>query len=136
MNKKFNVLDFFFDWNGRIGRKEFWFGLISLSIISIPFTLVFFISLSDGLFIFDSSYNQNPSQIFIYFLPSLIFISILSFAQTVLYIKRYHDRNKSGHWLWIWLIPYLGAIWIAVEAGFFRGTIGENKFGKDPVKED
>jgi len=133
MNKKFNVLDFFFDWNGRISRKEFWFGLISLSIISIPFTLALFFSLLGG---FGSVYNQNSSQIFIYFLPSLIFIFILSFAKIVLCIKRYHDRDKSGHWLWISLIPFVGAIWIAVETGFFRGAKGENKFGKDPVKED
>jgi uncharacterized membrane protein YhaH (DUF805 family) len=26
-------------------------------------------------------------------------------------IKRWHDRNKSGWWVWINLIPLVGAIW-------------------------
>jgi hypothetical protein len=29
------------------------------------------------------------------------------------------------------LIPVVGPIWVLVEAGFFRGTIGPNRFGDD-----
>ena len=39
-------------------------------------------------------------------------------------IKRWHDRDKSGWWMFIVLIPIIGAIWAFVECGCLRGTEG------------
>jgi uncharacterized membrane protein YhaH (DUF805 family) len=47
-------------------------------------------------------------------------------------VKRCHDRNRSGWFLLVSLIPII-AIWVIVEIWFLRGTIGENRFGPDPV---
>jgi uncharacterized membrane protein YhaH (DUF805 family) len=61
-------------------------------------------------------------------------------------IRRLHDRDKSGHWLWplyglpaliMTLVPVLMTgparlaltIWIASELGALRGTAGPNRFG-------
>jgi uncharacterized membrane protein YhaH (DUF805 family) len=46
-------------------------------------------------------------------------------------IKRWHDRDKSGWWMFISLIPIVGAIWALIETGFKRGTLGPNRFGGD-----
>jgi uncharacterized membrane protein YhaH (DUF805 family) len=46
--------------------------------------------------------------------------------------KRCHDRDRSGWFQLIVLIPILGALWLLVELGFLRGTIGANRFGPDP----
>lgn len=46
-------------------------------------------------------------------------------------VKRWHDRNKSGWWVLINLIPVLGLVWALVENGFLRGTVGPNRFGED-----
>jgi uncharacterized membrane protein YhaH (DUF805 family) len=46
-------------------------------------------------------------------------------------VKRWHDRNKSGWWVLINLIPIVGALWTLVENGFLRGTPGPNRFGDD-----
>jgi len=46
-------------------------------------------------------------------------------------VKRWHDRDKSGWWVLINLIPFIGALWTLVENGFLRGTPGPNRFGDD-----
>ncbi|MEE9424660.1 MAG: DUF805 domain-containing protein [Methylococcales bacterium] len=51
----------------------------------------------------------------------------------IVQIKRWHDRNKTGWWVLINLIPLLGAIWSLIELGFFKGTVGANNYGEDPV---
>lgn len=48
-------------------------------------------------------------------------------------VKRWHDRDKSGWWVLIMLIPVLGWIWTLVDNGMLRGTVGPNRFGDDPL---
>lgn len=52
----------------------------------------------------------------------------MAFAVTV---KRWHDRNKSGAWILILLIPIVGQLWAFIEAGCMRGTRGRNAYGPD-----
>ncbi len=44
-------------------------------------------------------------------------------------VKRWHDRNKSGWWVLIVLIPIIGGIWALIELGFLPGTEGPNAYG-------
>jgi FAD/FMN-containing dehydrogenase/uncharacterized membrane protein YhaH (DUF805 family) len=46
--------------------------------------------------------------------------------------KRLHDTNKSGHWLWLILIPVFGPLVLIFFLGFKKGTIKQNSFGKVP----
>jgi uncharacterized membrane protein YhaH (DUF805 family) len=46
-------------------------------------------------------------------------------------IKRWHDRNKSGWWVLVGLLPLVGWIWVLIENGMLRGTMGPNRFGED-----
>jgi uncharacterized membrane protein YhaH (DUF805 family) len=48
--------------------------------------------------------------------------------------KRLHDRGKTGWWQLVYLIPLLGQIWLVIELGALRGSVGENRFGPDPVE--
>lgn len=47
-------------------------------------------------------------------------------------IKRWHDRDKSGWWVLVNLIPYAGWLWSLIVNGFLEGTIGQNRYGSDP----
>jgi hypothetical protein len=58
----------------------------------------------------------------------------LHLIDVIVYIKRFHDRDKSGWWVLIWLIPIIGAIWLLIELGFLKGTPGPNRFGS-PVTD-
>lgn len=56
--------------------------------------------------------------------------SLLAIIPAVLvYIKRWHDRDKSGWWMLIMLLPIIDAIWALIELGFLPGTPGPNRFG-------
>ena len=63
-----------------------------------------------------------------------IIISLISlWPALALVVKRLHDRNHSGWFALIYLIPIVGPIWILVEVIFLRGTTGPNRFGDDPM---
>jgi uncharacterized membrane protein YhaH (DUF805 family) len=47
-------------------------------------------------------------------------------------IRRLHDLDRTGWWLFIWFIPIVG--WIILLIWFCtRGTDGPNRFGPDPL---
>lgn len=52
------------------------------------------------------------------------------YSSTVIGIKRLHDLNKSGHWLWFTLVPLFN-LYVAVLIMFVSGTKGGNRFGED-----
>jgi uncharacterized membrane protein YhaH (DUF805 family) len=46
-------------------------------------------------------------------------------------VRRLHDVGKSGWFMFIILVPLIGAIWILVLL-FTAGNHGENNYGADP----
>ena len=44
-------------------------------------------------------------------------------------IKRWHDRGKSGWWVLLALVPWVGWLWVLIENGLLRGDEGPNRFG-------
>ncbi len=57
----------------------------------------------------------------------------LTVVNILVTIKRAHDRDRSGWFLLIVFIPFIGSLWLLIELGFLRGTVGGNRFGPDPV---
>ena len=47
-------------------------------------------------------------------------------------VKRWHDRGKSGVWMFVGFIPVIGPIWTLVELMFLDSEPGENRFGPSP----
>lgn len=47
-------------------------------------------------------------------------------------VRRLHDRDKSGWFLLVGLIPLVGGL-IMLYWYVQRGTVGENRFGPDPI---
>jgi len=47
--------------------------------------------------------------------------------------RRLHDRNKSAWWLLLALIPFIGALILFIWMYCLRGTVGDNRFGPDPL---
>ena len=46
--------------------------------------------------------------------------------------KRWHDRDRSGAWVLVALVPIIGWLWALADNGFVRGTPGPNRFGPEP----
>jgi uncharacterized membrane protein YhaH (DUF805 family) len=53
---------------------------------------------------------------------------------SALLVKRWHDRNRSGWFCFTVFAPIVGQIWTLIEAGFLRGSVGQNRFGPDPCR--
>ena len=60
---------------------------------------------------------------------ALVTVWILLALQT----KRWHDRNQSGWSILVILIFVLGKIYAFIELFLLRGTVGENRYGDDPM---
>lgn len=50
-------------------------------------------------------------------------------------VRRLHDTNKSGWWLLLYFVPFVGAIVILVFL-CLEGTKGANMYGDEPVVEN
>lgn len=107
-----------FLFKGRINRAKYW--LIQLLMLVTIFST--YISWNN------SDFGGVPIVIII------LFGVISTWISLAIQIKRWHDRNKSGWWVFIELIPFIGNIWAFVELGCLKGTAGENRFGPDPLE--
>lgn len=107
----------YFDFNGRASRSEYWF-----------FTL-FWIILSAIVGIVGWSFSETAGNVLSGILSLVLFLPSLGVA-----VRRLHDRNKSGLWLLIILIPLLGGL-ILLFWFVQRGTIGSNNYGPDPLED-
>jgi uncharacterized membrane protein YhaH (DUF805 family) len=103
-----------FSFQGRIPRKTFWlWGVLALVIVAL------FLVLLLGILGIEDDKTE------------LLVNLVLLWPALAVSIKRWHDRDKSGWWVLISLIPVIGTIWTIVENGFLRGTEGPNRFGED-----
>jgi uncharacterized membrane protein YhaH (DUF805 family) len=107
--------------NGRATRSKYWlFGVVAIIIVG---GIAGFLDGLLGLTFEGSPYGPISTIVGL----ALIYPTICVAG------KRWHDRNKSAWWILIGLIPVVGAIWTLIECGFLRGTVGDNRFGPDPL---
>lgn len=105
----------YFSFNGRIGRQTYWLkGVLPILVLSIIFGII------EGATPTYSAYSG---------VPTALWRLLVIWPSLALTVKRWHDRNKSGWWVLIGLIPVVGLIWAFIETGFLKGTEGPNQFG-------
>jgi uncharacterized membrane protein YhaH (DUF805 family) len=63
---------------------------------------------------------------------ALAWAGITLLAVGMLCVARLHDRNRSGWWLAVVVVPLAGALWLAWELALRRGTPDANAYGPDP----
>jgi len=103
----------FLSFDGRMARQSFWlYGVLALGLLN---------------FIGGTILGVVSSTLALLLSLALLWPSISISA------KRCHDRGRSGWFLLIGLIPVVGGLWLLVELGFLRGTVGANPYGDDPV---
>ena len=147
MNFDFNRL--YLTTDGRIGRQDFWMGIVGLFVAGLIVALI--VAAIFGMM-------STASRV-------VLFIVQLAFAYPsyCLMAKRFQDRDKPAMYaailigvnLLLALLGLLGVtgdpldpnflatifglvmlaigIWVIVELGILRGTVGQNQFGPDPV---
>jgi len=105
-----------FSFEGRIPRRVYWGASILTAIV---FNILFY-----GLLF--ALPPDLAGIAYLILLPNLW----ISLAITC---KRWHDRDKSGWWTLVAFVPIIGGIWIFIECGCLRGTVGPNQYGPDPT---
>ena len=114
--------------NGRLNRAGFWGGYIALSIVTAvaAYSLLSLAERMGG----EGPLSDAALRPWLVALVLLVPVTWISFC---LAVKRWHDRGKSGLWVLIAFIPYIGSLWVLIECGCLRGTIGANAYGPDPL---
>jgi uncharacterized membrane protein YhaH (DUF805 family) len=117
-----------FGFNGRIGRRAFWIGVLITYLASVGLALV-------GA-VFDAMFGTEPIRNLSFFAGlypiSTIAACIPFWCGLAIAVKRLHDRDKGAKWLIIQIIPILGSLWLILEMGALPGTTGPNDWGDDP----
>jgi uncharacterized membrane protein YhaH (DUF805 family) len=148
------------EFSGRSRRMEFWMWILFQLLLSLLFVILLVASVGMG------ALTGDPTQIMagvggalviyaLWLLLSLAFF-IPNLAVT---IRRLHDSNRSGHWVWLFWGPYLAMLAMALAGAgseasggilslvclagglallvlmFFEGTKGANRYGPDPKGE-
>jgi len=118
------------DFSGRSRRKEYWMFALGIFLIAvIPVTLLYIVALAAA---FGSAGGAGGGILVT--LLSLV-ILLLSLALIVpaiaVQVRRFHDQDKSGWFVLINFVPYVGGLVVLVFM-CLEGTRGPNRFGPDP----
>ena len=118
--------------NGRISRGGFWAGSVTLVAVT-GLAALSLMSLSDVVAqkTGNSTLGDTGLRPVLVGLVLAVPVVWMGFCLTV---KRWHDRGRSGWWLFIGLVPLIGNIWALVECGFLVGNASGNKYGPAPLK--
>jgi uncharacterized membrane protein YhaH (DUF805 family) len=141
-----NFVNLFISFKGRINRAKYWLAGLILFLISTVFNVLAYLAAY-------STATQTVNALVS--IPLLIFLCAIA-------IKRLHDRNKSGWYLLLFyglpivlfvasalvveapggpsiaagvlaLLSLIASIWTIIELGCLKGSIGQNKYGPDPL---
>ncbi|HOZ51564.1 MAG TPA: FAD-binding protein [Chitinophagaceae bacterium] len=112
VKEKLPVSYLLFTFHDRISRLTYW--VASIFIWSSFYIL----------------YNtlEHISNSATYFIYPILFWTLVAVA-----IKRLHDINRSGYWLWLIIIPVIGPLVLIYFLGFKKGTHSRNKYGNNPL---
>jgi len=118
------------DFQGRSRRKEYWMFALGL------FLVYFVVVVIGGLLIgFGSATTGSDSATALFASPVIILIALLGLGVLIpslaVQVRRFHDQDKSGWFVLLGLIPYVGSIIVLVFM-CLEGTKGPNRFGGDP----
>ena len=118
------------DFSGRSRRKEYWMFALGVIIVYLILAVIGGVllgagsAMSDG----DGAGALMSSPVFILLAIFALGIIVPSIAVQV---RRFHDQDKSGWFVLLNLIPYIGGLIVLVFM-FLEGTRGPNKYGPDP----
>jgi uncharacterized membrane protein YhaH (DUF805 family) len=116
MNWYLKVLKQYADFSGRARRMEYWMFVLFNVLFAIAAAIL------DNLLGLSFGVGYGP----IYLLYAL---AVLIPGLAVL-VRRLHDINKSGWWIFILLIPLIGSIWLLIL--LFTDSDGDNQYGACP----
>jgi uncharacterized membrane protein YhaH (DUF805 family) len=125
------MMNLLFSFQGRLNRAKWWLinigaGVVEMIVFAVLFggTAMMIMADPDQALVAMSGTNAIV----------VVIVSVIAFwIGLSVAVRRFHDRNKSGWWVLIVLVPVIGSLWFLIECGFLRGTAGPNSYGPDPL---
>ena len=109
--KKYAVLD------GRARRKEYWMFVLVNFVITVALSLI------SPLIGVGARGGWG--------LLAVIYTLAMIIPSITVHVRRLHDIDRSGWWMWISLIPLVGVLVLLLYA-VREGTPGSNQYGPNP----
>lgn len=111
-------LRLYFSLRGRIGRRQFWWhGVLGLLLVGL--VLMAWLEIAGVA-------PERAEQV----ANLLVLWPVIAIS-----VKRWHDRDRSGWWVLLVLVPtVIGQLWALIDNGFVPGTKGPNRFGDVPPR--
>jgi uncharacterized membrane protein YhaH (DUF805 family) len=121
--------------DGRVTRSQIWLSLLYYMAAGLAAGLIMVAlwQVIPGKVGADGGYHVEGPKAVPYVLVGFGTFAFLIWSGVCVAIKRYHDRDKSGWWILIQLVPIVGPIWYFIEVFCLRGAPGDNRFGPDPL---
>lgn len=117
MNWYLKALRNYVGFSGRARRTEYWMFFLINMLVSVALVFV------DRAF---GTLSESGIGTL-----GLIYSLALLLPSLAVGVRRLHDRDKSGWWLLLGLLPLIGGIillvWFVID-----GDVGDNRFGPDP----
>jgi uncharacterized membrane protein YhaH (DUF805 family) len=110
------------NFQGRSRRAEYWWPVLFTFLVGIILQVVAGVLAASG--------EAGAMIAGLIMLVYVVFILAIIIPSISIGVRRLHDRDMSGWWLLLGLIPFGGIVLLV----FFclEGTRGPNKFGPDP----
>ena len=105
-------------FNGRAQRSEYWFFVLFYTLIAIV------LAIADGV-------TGTFSRFTGFGLLSGIFSLAMLIPSLAVSVRRLHDTDRSGWWLLIGLVPFIGMI-VLIVFFVFDSQPAANRFGPNP----
>jgi len=121
-----NVLKNYATFSGRARRSEYWY----FALFNLIFAIV--AMLLDNALGTNFTFNTFSGPISLpYGYCYLIYTLFIFIPALAVLVRRLHDVGKSGWFIFISLIPLVGAIWLLILA-FTDSVPGANQYGLNP----
>lgn len=105
------------NFHGRALRSEFWWWHLFVLLVAFVAGMV------------DGAFNLNSDVVaYLWALATLL-------PSLAVSVRRLHDTDMSGWWLFIMMIPFVGIV-LLIAWFISEGTIGYNRFGADLRAKD
>jgi uncharacterized membrane protein YhaH (DUF805 family) len=111
------------EFSGRSRRKEYWMFILGVFIVAVVLSII------EGILGLSGMVGGAYGPLTTLFMLAIIVPGI------AVQVRRFHDQDKSGWFVLLGLIPFLGGLIVLVFM-CLEGTKGDNRFGPDPKSEN
>ena len=120
----------YFSPNGRIGRATFFLKGI-LPLFGVLCLIIAIIALANGA---EGAPESGQAFLDRWMGAYILFILVFSWIWLMLFVKRFHDLNRSGWNILLWILPLIGQFiyLINIIECFFMKGVEPNRFSNDP----